>query len=685
MIVTTHERRADVRTAAAGEVTWEQLTGREHVRRGEKDGRGVTFASYLPSCACGGDSCQGEAGHRIDANVLEVHALGLDIDKRLVDGKAADINPVTAEAAIARIAELGLRAWIYSTHSATAEKPSLRAIVALSRPVARADWRRFWHATTQWLGIYVQTACQNEARFWYLPSAPEGAEVLNLTLEGQPLDVDAILASAAPATPEREKTAEKPFQPSETVEPWLVEQARAALRRHGPAVDGNEGDPRTYQAACICRDHGIPEEDALGLMLEWNATCQPPWDEGDLETKVRNAYRYAKGEEGGKVLEAAIASLVPPEPEPVPTVAVHVRIGEAALRDRPPIRTYATGITDLDRLLGGGLSTRQLMVLGAPPGDGKSALAVTLSLNLEATLPVLYVSTELETDELVARVASQVLGVSWRDIVRGRVEAPRVRQALAGKRIWVVGCDVLPRGGEALLAAMASAEAIAAAEGVPPLVILDYMQDLARGGDEKSLRSRVGDIATALRVMSQRLDCPLLAVCSVSRTYYGKQKAETMRGAEDATVYLAAMKESGDVDYAAATVLFLDVEPPENGVRLARIAVSKARHGETGFAGARFYGATGRWEPDMTALVALAPEERAKGRQASEDRKVEQAVLEFVRTCKRGTVNMRSLRANVEPRSARVDEAAQRLVDAGTLDELGGARGARIFVLAQPA
>lgn len=513
-------------------------------------------------------------------------------------------------------------------------------------------------------------------------------------LAGEPAPLPPLLRQAFTARPSEkrsESAGEAEDHDFEPASPELLAYAHHLAIAHGPKAKGEGGNQHAYALGALLRhDLALSPEEARPILLAWRDAFPETqgWREDYLLETAENAVRYATTARGARrgelgVIMAAMEALSPPAAKPAGDL--HVRIGEAAARERPPIRTYPTGLTDLDRLLGGGLSTRQLMVLGAPPGDGKSALAVTLSLTLEATLPVLYVSTELEAEEIVARVAAQVLGVSWRDIVRGRVDQMRVRAALHSKRIYVVGCDVLPRGDDALRAVVASAQAIAAAEGVPPFVIVDYMQDLARGGDEKSLRSRVGEIATMLRAMSQVLDCPLLAVCSVSRSYYGKAKSEGARGSDDATAYLAAMKESGDVDYAAATVLFLDVEPPVDGVRLARIAVAKARHGEIGFAGARFHGATGRWEADGAAAVALAPAERAKSRQASEGASVEKAVLAFVKSRPHGTVNSSSLRSNVEPHSVKVDHAAQRLVDAGVLDKIPGPRSSWIYLVRQPA
>ncbi len=284
--------------------------------------------------------------------------------------------------------------------------------------------------------------------------------------------------------------------------------------------------------------------------------------------------------------------------------------------DRPPIRSYSTGMADLDRLIGGGLSTRQLTVVLGPPGAGKSAWSVSTTLHLASALPSLYASTELESQELIARQAGHLLDRPWTEIARGQVSRELVVEALRGVRLYVLGSEMLPRDGAAALALIESeATAIAMEHGVPPLVVIDYLQDLARGSEE-SLRSKVGDLATDCRAMSQRLDCAVIAISSVARSYYGQRRAEEMRAADDASVYLAAAKESGDVDYAAATVLFLDVaeQGGDEASRPARIAVAKARHGRTGFAGGRFYGASGRWESSPASVDLMSSESQGADR-----------------------------------------------------------------------
>jgi KaiC/GvpD/RAD55 family RecA-like ATPase len=312
-------------------------------------------------------------------------------------------------------------------------------------------------------------------------------------------------------------------------------------------------------------------------------------------------------------------------------------VGDIAKQNRKSVRVYATGYPDLDAMLSGGLMTRRLTTVMGPPGGGKTAWVVDLAVRMQAAIPVLYVSLELEADELEARIAAPLLGVSWSEIVLGRVDRARVRDVLAGLRIRVISCEEIPRDGTLIGAIHYAAHVMTAEFGVAPLLIVDYLQELARGTDEKSLRAKIGDIATGLRALSQNLDCPLLAVSSISRAFYSADRREKMREAKDASVYLAAAKESGDVDFAAAVVLFLDVddEIDGQGFRLAQIAVAKARLGRAGgFAGARFHGATGKWVSAPDAATALGDDSRLTARrqakQASDDATHEAKVLEVV-------------------------------------------------------
>lgn len=359
-------------------------------------------------------------------------------------------------------------------------------------------------------------------------------------------------------------------------------------------------------------------------------------------------------------------------PAEVPPARTAVLVGDVAKLETPPIRSYATGLAELDAAIGGGISTRQLLTVLGPPGAGKSAWAVATAIRIAPTIPVLYASTELEQHELMARVAGNLLDRPWSAIARGDVPKQWVLEALADVRIHLLGCDLLPKSGaDALRLIEREAQASATTYGVPPLVIADYLQDLGRGA-ERDLRARVGDIATDLRAMAQRLDCPVIAVSSVARTYYSPRKAAEMREADDPTVYLAAAKESGDVDYASAVVLFLDVEEAGDGPdRAARIAIAKSRHGQVGFAGARFAGASGRWTSAPDSVGALSAPGRASmatsDREASDDLAVLRKIEKLHADGKRDLCTKSQLRTTCGIAAERVGPTLERLEHAGRL------------------
>jgi putative DNA primase/helicase len=73
------------------------------------------------------------------------------------------------------------------------------------------------------------------------------------------------------------------------------------IAKRDPAVSGNNGDTHTFVTACqLVRDFGLPETEALTLMLDWNVANQPPWSTEDLAKKIRSAQRSGSAAIGSK-------------------------------------------------------------------------------------------------------------------------------------------------------------------------------------------------------------------------------------------------------------------------------------------------------------------------------------------------------------------------------------------------
>lgn len=189
----------DVSAGKQVRVTWPELTkrlGTFEYHENKKAIGGWSPAIFRPFCECGDEKCPGDRGHRINENVLEVYALAFDLDKTR-DGKPLD--QAYADAALQRLDDLGLRYVVHTTHShAPPDHVSLRVVVAISKPVAGHDWERFWAAAVKHIDIHVEPVCRNLGRFWFLPSCKPGHEPWSRAVDGTPLDVAAMLATAAP-------------------------------------------------------------------------------------------------------------------------------------------------------------------------------------------------------------------------------------------------------------------------------------------------------------------------------------------------------------------------------------------------------------------------------------------------------------------------------------------------------
>lgn len=278
-----------------------------------------------------------------------------------------------------------------------------------------------------------------------------------------------------------------------------------------------------------------------------------------------------------------------------------------------PRRTYPTTIAALDDKIAGGFKSRQLVVIAAPTGKGKTGLVGTLMLLLaRAGHAVLWVTTELEDAEQAARFAAIALrcssgtNVTPDDFLSQQLPAEHGARELEGLPLYLVNLD--DPDGDPFVAIAAHAAAIRQHRGAAPIVVIDYLQVLAVE-DEEQRRMSVTKVATRSRRLARELDAPVVAISSVSRAYYGPGRAKKKsEEPEDPRDWLAAAKESGDVEYAAAVFAYLDTgkETSAEGDTPARLIIAKSRQGDVGFVGLRFHGPSGAFVASDEALARFA-------------------------------------------------------------------------------
>lgn len=125
--------------------------------------------------------------------------------------------------------------------------------------------------------------------------------------------------------------------------PINIERARtwinAEIEAGRVAIEGEGGNDFTYRTASVIRDFGVSRTTALEILEPWNDACNPPWDEAELNTVVRNAYAYSQREPGERAFDTEAKG----------------RLLAAAGLSSPKTRTAADGDRDTaevkDRLL----------------------------------------------------------------------------------------------------------------------------------------------------------------------------------------------------------------------------------------------------------------------------------------------------------------------------------------------
>jgi putative DNA primase/helicase len=70
-----------------------------------------------------------------------------------------------------------------------------------------------------------------------------------------------------------------------------------------PAISGQRGHDQTFRVACILvQGFDLSPEDASPFMARYNQRCEPPWSEGELNHKVRDADRAPGNKPRGYLL-----------------------------------------------------------------------------------------------------------------------------------------------------------------------------------------------------------------------------------------------------------------------------------------------------------------------------------------------------------------------------------------------
>lgn len=248
-----------------------------------------------------------------------------------------------------------------------------------------------------------------------------------------------------------------------------------------------------------------------------------------------------------------------------------------------------TGIGKLDSVLGG-LHSGDLVVVGARPKVGKTALLLTAALNAAlAGRRVGVVSAEMSARELGLRLVAMLGGLSVSALRSGRLSDTAWRKAAdATTRLRRLPLQILDQPAARVSDIVRQAHAWARSTGLDVLGV-DYLQRLQPDTRAERRDLAVGMMAQQLKTLARDLDIPVVLLAQLSREVEKRaDKRPTM----------ADLRDSGQIEQEADQVLLLyrpgasdDAADPSK----ADIIIDANRHGPAGRVLAHFDPETGRW------------------------------------------------------------------------------------------
>lgn len=251
-----------------------------------------------------------------------------------------------------------------------------------------------------------------------------------------------------------------------------------------------------------------------------------------------------------------------------------------------------TGIAGFDRLTGG-IRGGKLIVIGARPGVGKTALALSMGKHVaQHTGGVLVVSLEMSEEEIMARLYASESGVDVQELESGKLsDESYATLATCGPLLASLPMRISTRCTTPL---QIRREAVRMQEnGGLSLVIVDYLQLVRSDGKHSSRYEEVSEISRELKLLAMDLGVPVIALTQFNRSSeagkngQASKRAPTMADArdsgsieQDANIFIVqyAPESPGNDPYAQQALQICEAQ----GWEWQQLIVEKNRQGRTG-------------------------------------------------------------------------------------------------------
>jgi replicative DNA helicase len=238
-----------------------------------------------------------------------------------------------------------------------------------------------------------------------------------------------------------------------------------------------------------------------------------------------------------------------------------IKSAELAFKSDSSVVGLTSGLTDLDRLLGG-FQNSDLVILAGRPSMGKTALATNVAYNAAKHLyeknkeeggekgSVGFFSLEMSAEQLAARLIASAASVSSSSMKKGELGADEFGQLVqASTEVANMPFFIDDTPALSISAVRTRARRLKRMHNLS-LLIVDYLQ-LLRGSTAASQANRVqeiSEITQGLKAIAKELNIPVIALSQLSRAVEQR---------EDKRPQLSDLRESGSIEQDADVVMFV--------------------------------------------------------------------------------------------------------------------------------
>ncbi len=264
---------------------------------------------------------------------------------------------------------------------------------------------------------------------------------------------------------------------------------------------------------------------------------------------------------------------------------------EKLVHDKSDLNGIPSGLADLDTMTSG-FHGQELIIIGARPSMGKTAMALTMAQNvaIEKRIPTAFFSLEMSDKQLMMRLIAQEARLPSEKIRAGRLNYADLQQIQdAASRIYDAPLYIVDTPNMKLLDLRAMARRFKAMQNIQ-IIFIDYITLIQSENTMIPRHEQIAEISRSLKSLARELDIPVVVLSQVKRDSEGREPN------------LADLRESGSIEQDADVIMFIHRDREESRSEgplqtiESKLILAKQRNGPIGTVKMQFIPSYTRFE-----------------------------------------------------------------------------------------